>query len=106
MDRDLWPAIPRRETARFVPDWFAALCEVRQCRRRQAVDGEVVGQAQRVELAHCVRKQVDADAERLDALDALEDAHRQTGTMQAERRGETSDPTARDHDIVHASAHE
>ena len=101
MDGDLRPPIARREATRLVPDRLAALGEVRQRRRGQAVGGEVVGQAERVELADRVRQQVDAHTERLDAIDALEHPDRKAGTMQAERGGQPADPTTGDDDVVH-----
>ena len=92
---------PAARPARFVPDRLAAFGEVGQRGRRQAVGGEVVGQAECVELANGVRQQVDADTQRLDPIDALEDPDGKAGTVQAQCRGQTTDPTTGDDDVVH-----
>ena len=104
MNGDLRPPIARCQTPRFLPNRFAAFGEVGQRGRRQTVGGKVVGQAECVELADGVRQQVDAHAERLDPIDALEHPDRKAGSVQAQCRGQTTDPTAGDDDVVHSSA--
>ena len=101
MDRDLRPSVAGRKPPRFIPDRLAALGEVRQRRGCQPVAGQFVGEPERIELAHGVGQQVDSDAQRLDAIDALEHPDGEAGTVQAQRGRQAADSSTGDDDIVH-----
>src|SRR3546814_645325 len=85
VDRELWPAVAGGLAARFRPDELAALGVVGELGRAHAEAVELPQQAELVELAHRMRQQVDADAERLQRRRGLEDLDRPARLVQRER---------------------
>ena len=96
MDRDLRPVVAGRDAAWLPPDAAPVLREVDELRSGDAQLLERRPQAELVELAHRVGQQVDADAERAQRRDRLEDLHLEAGRVEAEGRHQPADAAARD----------
>ena len=96
VDGELRPVVARGETARLRPDELAVLRVIRQFRGRNRRRGEPVGQPKLGQFAHRVRQGIDADAEWLDGLHALEHAGIDADLMQAQRRRQAGDARADD----------
>ena len=63
MDGELGPGVAGGDPARFPPDLLPPLGAVDEGRRRDPEGAQLVEEAERVELAHRMGEQVDADAE-------------------------------------------
>jgi hypothetical protein len=77
VNRDLRPAVAGAQAARLGPDALAALGVVGELGARDPRGFERCAQPELVQLAHRVRQEVDADAERPQLGHRLEHAHRE-----------------------------
>ncbi len=99
MDRELRPGIAGREPACLSPDLLAPPRAVHERLGRDGAPAQVVEQPERVELAHGVRQQVDADAERAHLAGGLEHVDLDTDLVEPERGREPADAAADHHDV-------
>ena len=102
VDRVLRPAVAGGDSSRLGPDQLAELVVIGEGGGLDGDLGKLVAKAELDQLADGVRLQIDADAERLDRRNLLEDRHVDARRMQAQRRGEAAD-TAPDHQNFHRS---
>ena len=102
MYRNLGPFVTRQKPAFLAPDQLASFGEIRQMIGSQANRLELAQQAELVEFANGVRKQVDTDAERLHLIDGLKNADRKPSLMETERSRQSSNTSASNNDVVHA----
>jgi hypothetical protein len=104
--RQLRPPVSGVEAAALAPDGLAEPVGVRQAAGRHADRRDPFTQSQLGELAHGVRKQVDADTQGLQLPSALVHDHvAEPRSVQAERGGETADAGSDDDDLHTASSH-
>ena len=94
MDADLRPAIAGVQPAILAPHFLAITRRVEQCTRRDAGGEDRLAQAEFGKLAHGMRQQVDADAERLRVRCRLVQFDRNAGVMQGNRKGQATDSAA------------
>src|SRR6185437_14981949 len=99
MDRELRPVVAGVAAAQVADDRRAVAAVVGERARLDRVRGELVGEAELAELAHAVRQEVDADAERMDLGRGLEDATRDAGLVAAQRQRKPADAAADDQDV-------
>src|SRR3569833_2317262 len=94
VDRELRPFIAGLQPARFRPDLLAVLGEVGELLGSHGGGVELVEEAELDQLAARVRQDVDADADRLELGDALENPDLDANLVQAERDGEPGNAAA------------
>ncbi len=99
MDRKLRPVVAGEAAARLLVDELAVTAVEGELARLDGLCGERVLQAEFGELAHGMRQQVDADAERQHVGRGLEHARRDAGLVQAERQRQPADAATDDQDI-------
>jgi len=99
MHRVLRPGVAACDAAWLAEQQLAALVEERDLRRLDREPRQVIGQAQVEQLADRVRQQVDADAERLQLLRALDDGRSDSRGVQGQRGGESADARTGDEDF-------
>ena len=100
---DLRPAIAGREATRLRPDRLTVLAVVAELLAADASALERALQPELEQLAHRVRKHVDADAEGLHSRHRFDDPDAKALLVQAERRREPADARPHDHDLcIHA----
>jgi threonine dehydratase len=99
VDRKLRPAVPGESAARIAKDHLPEAIAVDDFPRRHRQPRELRFQAELVELAHRVRQQVDADAERPDLRRSLEHAATDSRLLERQREREAADATADDEDF-------
>jgi hypothetical protein len=99
VDGVLRPGVAEAATARLAPDEAAAGVEMRLLGGGDAGRLELPAQSELGELAHRVRQQVDADAERLQRGRGVEQLRLDAGRVQAERGGQARDPGPCDQDM-------
>ena len=102
MDRVLRPAVAGGEAARFAPDALPVLGVKRELGGRDRLAGELIAQTQLDQLAHGVRLDVDADADRTQLRHGLVDARLDARGVQGERGSQSADAAAH-HDHPHPS---
>src|SRR5256885_2943262 len=85
--------------AQVLDDGLAVAAVVGERARLDGVPGELVGKAELGELAHAMRQEVDADAQRMDFGRGFEDSAGHADLMKAERQREAADAGADDQDV-------
>jgi len=98
MDGELRPVVAGSPPARLGPDELPALREIGERGGRNSRLGDLIGEPEFGQLANGMGKEVYADAERLELLDALIDLRRYPDLMQAERQGQATDPRTNNDD--------
>src|SRR6185312_3316010 len=101
MDRDLRPAIARRAAELLLIDELAEAVEESGLGGQHAEPGEVLLNADCIELLHRVRQEIDADAERLELRRRFEDAAGNAAPVQHQRKREPADAAADDEYLFH-----
>ena len=101
VDRKLRPLVAGVPAARFLEDELAEAVVEAQLLRLDRERGELFLQAQLGQLAHAVRQQVDADAQRPDLRRRLEDVAGDAGLVQRQREREPADAAADDQHLGH-----
>ena len=103
VDRELRPRVAGGGAAWLAPDLTTVARAVHEARRLDRPAAERRQDAERVELAHRVREQVDADTEGLNAPHPLVHVDAQTDLVKAERGHQAADAGA-DHDDARCRA--
>jgi hypothetical protein len=98
-DRNLRPAVTGGPAARLGPDQLAVLVVERKLLRKDAGLGQRVAQAERGQLAHRIRLQIDAVAERGERRHRIIDAASDADLVQAERQRQSGYAAADDDDL-------
>ncbi len=105
MDRELRPVVAGEAPARLLVNELAVAAVEGQLARLDGARGQLFLQAEFAQLAHGMRQEIDADAERQHFRRGLEGARGNAGLMQAERQGQPADAAADDQHIRLAVAH-
>ena len=99
MDRKLRPVVAGEAAARLLVDELAVAAVEGELARLDGVRGQRLLQAELAQLAHGMRQQVDADAQRQHVGRGLEHARRDAGLVQAERQRQPADAAAHDQNV-------
>ena len=99
MDRQLRPVVAGEASARLLVDELAMAAVEGELARLDGLRRQRLLQAEFAQLAHGMRQQIDADAERQHVGSGLEHARRDAGLVQAERQRQPADAAADDQHI-------